>query len=390
MKVSDARTLKFQRLRLENWRNFASVDVPLQSRVFLVGPNACGKSNFLDVFRFLHDIVSVGGGFAEAVGLRRGGVTKLRSLLARRYSDVVVHVHVGSDDQPSLWEYELQFSQDNQRRPLIKKERVAREHKDLWTRPGDEDREDPERLIQTYLEQINVNKDFREVVDFFRSVRYLHVVPQLVREPDRSAAKTDDPYGGDFLEQIAKTPERTRNAWLRRIQDALRGAVPQLKDMQFYRDEVRGTPHLRGNYVHWRPRGAWQNEDQFSDGTLRLLGLLWAALEGSGPLLLEEPELSLHPDVVTHIPQMFARMQSRTGRQVILSTHSPSMLQDAGIGLDEVLLLTPEREGTSVRLAKDYRQVVELLEGGLSMAEAVLPYTRPADAEQLSLFPAQP
>ena len=51
-------TLIFRRLRLENWRNFTQVDVDLQRRVFLVGPNASGKSNLLDVFRFLNDIVS--------------------------------------------------------------------------------------------------------------------------------------------------------------------------------------------------------------------------------------------------------------------------------------------------------------------------------------------
>jgi predicted ATPase len=120
MKDAAPGTLIFRRLRLENWRNFTQVDVDLQNRVFLVGPNASGKSNLLDVFRFLHDIVSVGGGFQEAAGPQRGGVTKLRSLSARRYPDIVIEVHIGSDALPNAWEYELRFSQDNQRRPIIR------------------------------------------------------------------------------------------------------------------------------------------------------------------------------------------------------------------------------------------------------------------------------
>jgi AAA15 family ATPase/GTPase len=48
----------FIRLHLGNWRNFASVDVRLQNRVFVIGPNAAGKSNLLDAFRFLHDLGS--------------------------------------------------------------------------------------------------------------------------------------------------------------------------------------------------------------------------------------------------------------------------------------------------------------------------------------------
>jgi hypothetical protein len=213
----------------------------------------------------------------------------------------------------------------------------------------------------------------------------MHIVPQLVREPDRSVGRRNDPYGGDFLEQIARTSENVQKARLRRIRDALRVAVPQLKELELFRD-ARGTPHLRGKYEHWRPQGAWQTEEDFSDGTLRLMGLLWSALEGSGPLLLEEPELSLHSDVVRFIPQLLARVQRKTGRQVIVSTHSPDMLRDDGIGLDETLLLTPGSEGTTVRLAQEFTEIPALLKGGMNLADAVVPRTRPAAVEQLALF----
>ena len=75
------------------------------------------------------------------------------------------------------------------------------------------------------------------------------------------------------------------------------------------------------------------------------------------------------------------------GRQVLVSTHSNDLLQDTGVGLDEVLLLMPGTEGTSVVTAGSLRDVRELLQGGLSLAEAVLPRTRPAKVAQLSLFP---
>jgi len=180
---------------------------------------------------------------------------------------------------------------------------------------------------------VNVNREFRIVADFLSTVRYMHIVPQLVREPERSVGRVNDPFGGDFLELIARTPKRTRESRLRGIVAALKVAVPQLQELH---PDARGVPHLRGRYQHWRPHGAWQTEEHFSDGTLRLLGLLWAVTESSGPLLLEEPELSLHPEVVRHIPQMFGQLQRRTGRQVIVSSHSPEILNDSGIGNDEV------------------------------------------------------
>ena len=195
----------------------------------------------------------------------------------------------------------------------------------------------------------------------------------------------NDPFGGDFLETVAHTPEKTRNARLRRIRDALIFAVPQLRDLELWRD-IRGTPHLRGKYAHWRPQDAWQSEEHFSDGTLRLIGLLWAVQEGSGPVLVEEPELSLHSEVVRYIPQMFARVQRRSGRQVLVSTHSPEMLRDEGIGLDEVLLLLPGEEGTTVQPASDFDDIKILLEQDYNLADAVIPHTRPAKAHQLLRF----
>jgi predicted ATPase len=116
------------------------------------------------------------------------------------------------------------------------------------------------------------------------------------------------------------------------------------------------------------------------------MGLLWAVMDGGGPLLLEEPELSLHPEIVRHLPQMFARVQRRTGRQLLVSTHSSEMLRDEGLELDEVLMLRPATAGTGVTRAADYQEIRDLLDGGLPLAEAVIPKTRPEKAEQLTLF----
>lgn len=385
MPQAKKRPLHLTRLYLENWRNFTQIDTALQRRVFLFGPNASGKSNFLDVFRFLHDIVAVGGGFQEAVR-RRGGVSKLRSLAARRYPEIVIRAQIGYAAAPAGWEYELRFTQDNRQRPILTQERVTKDGKVIVQRPDEQDKRDAERLTQTYLEQVNANLEFREVVEFFSAIRYLHLVPQLVREPDRSVGRSNDPYGGDFLDQIARATERTRKSRLKRIRDALAVAVPQLTELEMWRDPISGSPHLRGKYEHWRPQGAWQTEEQFSDGTLRLLGLLWAVLDGNGALLLEEPELSLHPDVVRCIPQMFARIQRRTDRQILVSSHSPDLLRDDGIGLDEVLVLQPGSEGTVVQAASQFEEIVHLLESGSSLGDTIPALTRPANVQQLALF----
>lgn len=377
--------MEISHLHLEKWRNFYEVDVDLASRVFIVGPNASGKSNLLDAVRFLRDVASVGGGFQEAVQ-QRGTVSKIRALSARRYPDVALAVTIGDSDRRDIWRYSLSFTQDNQRKPILTHEEVWRDEELVLARPNDDDRSDRERLRQTHLEQISANRDFREIAEFLASVRYLHIVPQLVREPDRSVGRVGDPFGGDFLEQLARADKRTRESRFRRIARALTVAVPQLRELQLERDEVTGAPHLRAQYEHWRPNAGWQTEDQLSDGTLRLFGLLWAFLDGQGPLLLEEPELSLHPEVVRFIPSVMARIERSRSRQVFVSTHSTDLLRDEGIALDEVLLLTPSKEGTKVAVASQIDQVAMLLQGGESMADVILPRAKPQHAEQLALF----
>ena len=199
-------------------------------------------------------------------------MSAIRCLAVRRNLDVEIGVTVMNGDDFPAWRYELAFNQDNQRRPRISKELVRQGDRVLLKRPDDSDRQDAARLTQTCLEQVYVNQPFRELAAFFASIRYLHIVPQFVREPDRSIGRANDPFGGDFLEQIAKTPDRTRNARLRKIRDALKVAVPQLDDIQLWRDN-RGTPHLRGKFAHWRPEVAAEQSDSLRRAIECLHGL---------------------------------------------------------------------------------------------------------------------
>jgi predicted ATPase len=376
-------------LTAKNWRNFRSVDAPLGDRVFIVGPNASGKSNLLDVFRFLRDLAKPGGGLQHAVA-QRGGVSKLRCLAARRYPDIEIEVRLAADSSsPVEWTYAIGIKQEarGHRLPLLAYERVTHHGKSILNRPDELDNKDPLRLTQTHLEQIGANQAFREISRFFETTLYLHLVPQLVRHPEAfpGPGLTGDPFGRNFMERLARTSEKVRRSRLKRIEAALLVAVPQLKNLSYVTDET-GVPHLEAVYKHWRPLGARQREDQFSDGTLRLLGLLWSLLEGDSLLLLEEPELSLNAGIVRRLPGLIHRLQRQRKRQVIITTHSADLLSDLGVGGEEVLLLEPSEDGTRVSTASSKEDVKALLESGISVADAALPKTMPSHVEQLDLF----
>ena len=320
-------------LELKNWRNFRAVNEPLRERMFVVGPNASGKSNLLDVFRFLRDIAkSEGGGLQKAVK-DRGGVSKLRCLAARSDPEISIDVRIAEDvGGATLWRYALGIKQEIRgfRQPYVSFERVWSRDEKIINQPDNEDKKDEERLKQTYLEQVNTNRDFRDVARFLSSITYLHIVPQLLRFPEffQAAPIENDPFGQGFLERVATARPSTQQSRLRIIERALRFAVPQLQQLGFEREKETGRPHLAALYSHWRPNAGWQREDQFSDGTLRLIGLLWALLDSDSLLLLEEPELSLNSGITRHLAGLIHRMQRRRKRQVVVSTHSEILLND--------------------------------------------------------------
>ena len=258
-------------LSLTNWKNFQQVYTDLSLRTFIIGPNASGKSNLLDALRFLHDVAN--DGLRKAVDESRGGISALRCLSARRYSNIDLGVTIQDGDKHT-WQYHLSLNQDNQKRPVVREERVTKDGVTVLQRPDARDAQDPLLLTQTSLEQISANQEFREVAQFLRTISYQHLLPQVVRDPRGFSPLPvqDDPFGRDFIMRMWSTPARTRDARLRKISTALSSAVPQLSELRVEMDDT-GTPHLIGGYAHWRPHEAKQNESQFSDGTLRLLGL---------------------------------------------------------------------------------------------------------------------
>lgn len=379
-------------IHLKNWRNFKEADVHLAQRSYLIGPNASGKSNFLDVFRFLRDICKPAGGGLQKAVEDRSGITKLRCLHARQDPEVRIEVHLAErvDSDSPDWKYVLGFKSEGKgaQRLMVSTEEVWNGDRNILERPGNEDKADKKLLTETHLEQTRANAEFRAIADFFGGATYLHLVPQLLKYGDKIAGNRleDDPFGQGFLERIAKCDKRTRESRLRKINKALSAAVPQFKDLRFAQDKTTGRPHLEAMYEHYRPNAGWQREEHFSDGTLRLIGLLWSLLEGDSLLLIEEPELSLHRDVVEQIPLLIDKIQraAKYRRQIIISTHSESMLKNQGIDAKGVLVLEPGKEGTTIRTVTDAEE--KGLEAGLTVADVVLPQTKPKSVDQLAFW----
>lgn len=187
----------------------------------------------------------------------------MRCLFARNNNKglVEITVQLGDDAHPAQWTYSVSFKGEKggRNRPVVAREVVRRGNAVLIDRPDADDSDDSERLIQTALEQISANKDFRPVADFLAETRYLHLVPQIFRDTSRASDSRNDPFGGDFIARMNRVQPKTRQAWLRRITNALRIAVPRFESLEVVVDSA-GRPHLESRYTNWRKGGARQDE----------------------------------------------------------------------------------------------------------------------------------
>ena len=372
-----------KRLIAQNWRNFQHIDVQLSERQFIVGPPASGKSNLLDIFRCLREIAADAGGFQNAIAAR-GGTAQLRCFTANPDAAIALELHLAPNAAaPATWRYAIGFGQVP---PTLTHERVWQGDKLLLARPTAEDEKTPERLTRSVLEK-NSEAPYSELTHFLQAITELQLSPKLHHFPDGiqqdTAADNANGQGVNaLLERIASADEETRRARLKTIEAGLTLAVPQFAQLAFIRDSDTGHPHLQARYSHWPPQAGWQREDRFSDGTLRLIGLLWALLESDSVLLLEEPELSLNPEIVSQFAPIFWGMQARKEQQILISTQSDVMLAEPGIDSTEVLMLTPTETGTTAKLAADIEDVQVLLNAGLTAGEVVFS----GYAEPLSLL----
>jgi len=364
-----------------NWRNFKNLDFAVADRLLIVGPNAAGKSNLLDLFRFLGDISRKGGGLAAALEAR-GGLSRARCLFARNNHKGELAIMVDLRDGEDEWRYELAIKgkKGGHNHPIVVREIVTRNGSELLSRPDANDDRDPDQLTQTHLEQISANREFRPIAEYFAKVNYFHLVPQMIRYPQAGGA-SPRVFGSSMIADMNATPVRTRQAWFRRIERALQSAVPGFETLRLEGDKA-GQPHLIAGYRNWRRNPSEQNETDFSDGTLRLIGLLWTIISSpanGGVLLLEEPELSLNAAVVQKLASLLAMAQRGTSMQVILSTHSPELLDDEGIRPGEVLVLQVTSDATVANQLSEIAEVEAQISADLPLSEVVAELINPGD-----------
>jgi predicted ATPase len=346
------------RVRLKNYRSIAACDVRLGALRFLVGPNGSGKSNFVDALRLVADSLNTTLDHA----LRdRGGIQEVR----RRSGGHPTHFAVTLDFQirngragsfsfrvgaRSGGGYEVQ-REELRLRQLMQDDDyyVVESGRIIESSVQSPPAAAPDRL---YLVNVSGLPQFRPAYESFSHMGFYNLNPDRIRDLQSPAAADILARDGSNLTSVLRQLETHSPEMKRRIEGFLSKVVPGIeaaevrsfgpKETIEFRQRVGANPHP------WRFLAA-----SMSDGTLRALGNLVALFQFAngrqqlGSLVgIEEPETALHPAAAGILRDGLRDASENT--QVIVTSHSPDLLDDASIAADEVLAVTAEAGATRI------------------------------------------
>ena len=371
------RDVKLTHIAITNWRNFAHIEFDMSSRLFVVGPNSSGKTNLLAALRFLSDVARLG---LAAASENWGGPERyFRSGTDSASFTVTVDV----DTRQITYDLSLQrltgipgenVLEGDQLRIL--EPRVLDDRADLFSwkdvaelfgcdpTHGRKGEADTSFLPSEYAgekllidgEEVPVIRDAKQVrlgASYFRKmlagIRYIHPNPKKMLE---RADRYDPDHGTGFFQHAGRFPDQQLDAVVDRIRPIMASVVPEIPNLSYQRMGL-GTEVVFFSDTPVRGASGVYSHEQFSEGTLRLLGLLFdlATLpRDTSVVLIEEPETFLQSSVVRSLPLLLAEVAMNRNVQMVISTHSPELIDSELVLPSQVLMLRSENDATTGEL----------------------------------------
>ncbi len=346
------------RIALRNYKSIAACDVSPAQLSFLVGPNGSGKSNFLDAIRFVADALR----FSIDHALRdRGGISEVR----RRSGGHPNHFGIRVSFELAEWRGHYAFTVGARPRGGFE---VQREECSVAHRGGDEVHSyelERGRVLKStlspppaaavdrlYLVAVSGSSAFRPVYDALSGTGLYNLNPAVIRDlqpPDPGdLLKRDGSNAASVLSNLATRAP----AFKARIEEYLGQVVPGVTAVERQRFGPRET--LVFGQVVQGARHPWRfPASNMSDGTLRAFGVLLALFQGAGSdgsgrrlVGIEEPEAALHPAAVGVL--IDGLREAARHAQVLVTSHSPDLLDHSDIADDSVLAVVAEHGETHI------------------------------------------
>jgi len=346
---------KINRIRITGFRRLQELDLPVRPFMVLIGANGVGKTSLLDVFSLLS---------ASASGNLNGTLSQfggIANILTRGKSEELSFLV--DMDVPGFkpLEYELHLSPKGAGYSISRE--ILSQPRDGYPQPFKHiDSSDGDiryyeinenRLVRPDWEHNPLETSLSQVPKMFRQPEELrrilatatqyHVLDVGLRAPVKipqpmKPAMLPGPDGEDLTPYLYYLREGDRNRF-DVIIDSLRSAFPDFEELNF-------PPVAAGMLaMTWKDRKfakpIYMNE--LSEGMLRFLWLV-SLLQSptlSTVTMIDEPEVSLHPELLNLLADLMREASRRT--QLIVATHSDRFIRF--LKPEEVVVMDSNEDG---------------------------------------------
>ncbi|MGO4222298.1 AAA family ATPase [Lysobacter sp. TAF61] len=342
------------RVALRNYRSIGQCDVALGPLTYLVGANGAGKSNFIDALHLVTDALTTS--LDQALNLR-GGLGEVRRRSAGHPTHFSIRLDFNIEGQAGHYAFNVgalknrgfevqteELSLGGQGKgPFYRVERGEVKASSEGTAPSLTN----DRLALVAMSGLS---SFRPVFDAITAMGFYNLNPKLMRDLQKpQEGRLLKPVGENIASVIGHL-ERVNPEAVSAIEEYLRTVVPTVHEIGRLQIGPMETLQFRQDVPG--VKDPWRFTAQnMSDGTLRALGVLTALFQSNrdfAPTLIgiEEPETALHPGASAALREALQRASTQT--QVIVTSHSPDLLDDSSVKDTQILAVISEAGETKL------------------------------------------
>jgi predicted ATPase len=383
-------TTRISTIHIRNYRALADVRLDLRPIGVLFGPNGAGKSTLLDSLWFVRDCAIRGVELASAS--RSHGIGILFDGAAE--DDQRVEITLGTDEVEYALRFDLTSGRINSSPGELLTSRATGSSARINRGVGSEDAElyndfleqsggyrlrEPDKLsLSLYLgfnpaddEAASLDRLLRYVRHYNSRSFYLHRLKSQGSESSPEVRLSDR---GDNAWSVLRNlhDRRNRDDRFDIIIGYMRRAFPSFEDIAL---EQTGPSSVYASFIE-KNRSHPILASGVSDGHLQML-LILIALFSEGRdrdslVLLDEPEISLHPLPLSVLAEAIRESATRS-RQILVATHSPVLISQ--FDRDEIIVAESEAGRTRLRRLSEIEDVQDLLDeyaaGSLYMSNVI-------------------
>ncbi len=359
-----------RRVRIQGFKSIDFCNVTLEPLTVFVGSNGSGKSNFFEAIAFIKDLLETN--LAEAIR-RHGGWDSILSKssdngqIAWEIELELYREVIGSDasieiKNPSRAHWGFVIAKGPADQPVLIREWFSTsggsEHEKIaYSLTGDFVSRDQVPAYRWKIQHPSVSNHqvpaprqdrlwlsslgappFARISDRLRSMAFYLFQPQAIRLPQKpTPGQLLTPDGRNLASSI-ETVRRLDVSIIERVKQYLKAVVREIDGF-----EVNRSGDFETIRFQFHRNGAGQplevDASCMSEGTLRVLASLMAVFQIQGTSCpsvvgIEEPETALHPAAIRALTSALDEATLRT--QVLLTTHSPDLLNAEEIELEQV------------------------------------------------------